>query len=164
MAEKNKQWCEAHKDRVNELGRNRSKKYRETHKEKIKAYAGKHNKEYYSKNREKVKQHQKGYRETHKEERSIYNKQYFKENPEAERKAFAIRRGLGFKPLNNHFKTSAAHHLHLENSKDFLIYIPIWDHDLHKHKAKEPESMTTINSIALDYWVNESLYNELFKP
>ena len=164
LAGKNKQWCEAHKERVRELSRIKQKKYRETHKEKVKAYADKHNKEYYSQNGEKVKQQQKGYRETHKGERSLYHKQYRKENPESERKAFAVRRGLGFRPLNKHFKASAAHHIHLENSKDFLVYIPIWDHSLHKHNPKKPESLTTINAIALDYWINESLYTELLKP
>lgn len=164
LAEKNKQWCEVHKERARELSRKKSKKYRELHKEKVQAYADKYNKEYYSKNKTKVKQQQRGYRGAHKEEKSLYNTQYRKEKPEAERKAFATHRGLGFKPLNNHFKASAAHHIHLENSKDFLVYIPIWDHELNPHKSINPESMTTINSIALDYWVNESLYTELFQP
>lgn len=95
-------------------------------------------------------------------------KQYYQANKEDilqyQKQHEYIKRGLGFKPINNYFHYSTAHHLHLENSKDLIIYIPFWEHEIHRHKIKTWEGMDTINSIALDYWVNESLYTELLKP
>lgn len=141
-----KRYYESHKDEI----RN---KYRATHPKKpaktpeeITQAKKQKDKTYRENHPDRIKQAQKQYRETHRDNR-IYND--------------SKRRGLGFKPLNKHFKASAAHHLHLENSKDFLVYIPFWVHDLNRHKAKNLESMTTINAIALDYWVNESMYIQL---
>ena len=71
-------------------------------------------------------------------------------------------REFGFVPLNHYFENSHAHHLHLENTSDFSIYIPGFLHQMHWHSHNKPDTMVTINALALDYWVNESLYKELY--
>lgn len=152
----NAQYQQAHKAQLSEY----RAQWREANKDYCKQYDKQRNTQRISYNKSRNAK----YYLTHKKEISEKTVRYRKEHPDARCKELAATRGLGFKPLNNHFKASAAHHLHLENSKDFLVYILIWDHGLHKHNPKKPETMTTINAIALDYWINESLYNELFKP
>lgn len=76
----------------------------------------------------------------------------------------SMKRGMGYNPLNRFFPGSCVHHLHLENSSGFVIHIPKWLHSGVSHNPKFPDSMVTINSLALDFWVNETLYNELFQP
>ena len=66
---------------------------------------------------------------------------------------------LGFKPLNNRFECSHGHHLYLEDNLDFVIYLPDWLHRLHCHNRKTWEGMDTMNAIALDYLINEDLYD-----
>lgn len=66
-----------------------------------------------------------------------------------------IKRGLGFNPLNDYFMGSHAHHLHLENNKDFVIYLPSWLHSLNRHSSKTGKNMFSVASIALDYWLSD---------
>ncbi len=72
------------------------------------------------------------------------------------------RRGYGFTALNKKYKGSHAHHLHLENRTDFIIYIPNFLHELYYHNHEIETTMITPNAIALDYLINEDLYNEIY--
>lgn len=75
----------------------------------------------------------------------------------------SFNRKLGYKPLNSPFYAAHVHHLHLENNKEFCIHIPKVIHEFYPHNAKNPESLTSINTVALDFWVNETFYKELFE-
>ena len=70
-------------------------------------------------------------------------------------------RGLGFNPLNSYFKGATHHHLHLEGNNEFVIFIPTWLHRMYNHNVSTWNGMDTINAIALDYFINEELYNKL---
>jgi len=71
----------------------------------------------------------------------------------------ALKRGLGFNPINDFFPGSSAHHLHLEGNKNFIIYIPSWAHHFYSHNTKSWAGMDSINSFALSFWLIDS---ELF--
>ncbi len=152
----NAEYRETHKNQLSEYGRkwraankDYCKQFDKQRNTQRKAYIHKWNQEYWI---------------THKKEITENTRKYRKEHPETRRKELAARRGIGFNQVNNLFNGSTAHHLYLEGNNSFVIYLPSWEHELYKHNPKKPESMTTINSIALDFWINESLYNELFKP
>ena len=72
------------------------------------------------------------------------------------------RKNYGFSPLNRKFKGSNAHHLWLADNRDLVIHIPEFIHLLNWHNHNKPETMLTPNAIAIDYWVNEDFYNELY--
>ncbi len=95
------------------------------------------------------------------------NKKCRQQNPELykmfDRKQRAIRKNFGYNPINKSFKFSDAHHLHLENNNAFVILIPRWLHKLYGHKPTTWKNMDTINAIALDFWINEELYKDLYE-
>ena len=74
----------------------------------------------------------------------------------------SVNRGLGYNPLNSSFLGCDAHHLLLENNKDFCINLPAWLHRFYIHARKEPGTLDSINAVALDFWINENIYSELF--
>lgn len=55
-----------------------------------------------------------------------------------------------------------SHHVWLENRSDFVIYLPYFLHKLHSHTHENKGTMDSVNSIALDYWINEELYSTLY--
>ena len=97
---------------------------------------------------------------------TCYSRNWRQNNPEIvkdiKRRKDAERKNYGFSPLNKYFKGSHAHHLWLEDNKDLTIYLPGFLHLLHMHDHNKPETLYTPNAIALDYLINEDLYNELY--
>lgn len=93
----------------------------------------------------------------------IRTKKYRQNNPAIDRKHQAKRKNFGYKSINKTFNWCDSHHLHLENSHDFVINIPCWLHRLYRHNSFTWKEMDTINAIALDYWVNEEFYKELYE-
>ena len=71
-------------------------------------------------------------------------------------------KGYGLIALNEKFDFSDAHHLWLENTSYFSIYIPTFIHKLHYHDHEKLDTMVTPNAIALDYWINEDFYQSLY--
>jgi hypothetical protein len=82
-------------------------------------------------------------------------RQWRKDNPE---KYHANRSN----PINNKFDSADAHHLHLENNSDFVIYIPTFLHQLHGHQKSYPGTLDTMNSIAFDFLIQEDFYIQLY--
>lgn len=72
------------------------------------------------------------------------------------------RREYGFNPINDAFIGAEAHHTWLSDASDMVIYLPNFLHKLCKHDHSKPETMVEINTIALDYWINEYLYQLLY--
>jgi len=89
-------------------------------------------------------------------------KQWRKDNPDKYYAEQSRHRGYGFLALNNKFRCSDAHHLHIEERSDFTVYIPSFIHKMFQHSSTNPETMGSINAIALDYFVNESMYKNLY--
>ena len=85
-----------------------------------------------------------------------------KNNYEQYKQQIKDHRGFGFVSINSKFNDSDGHHLHLENRTDFVIFIPKFIHKLYYHNSNKPETMDSINAVALDWFLNESLYNELY--
>lgn len=147
---------------------------------------------YYIKNKEKLNEYCKNYLNTHREENkinckkyynshkyehSVYSKNYYMENKD---KILAYskewrkqnidkcriidvnKRKLGYNPINTKFNWFDAHHLHLECNINFVIFLPRWLHLFIHHRPKTWVGMDTINAIALDYWINEEFYLDLY--
>lgn len=60
--------------------------------------------------------------------------------------------------LNQKINRFHKHHLHLDQSRSFVIYIPSWLHSIYHHNPHTWDGMDSINAIALDYWINEDIY------
>lgn len=71
-------------------------------------------------------------------------------------------RGYGVNNLNIPFAGSAGHHLWLHDDKTLVIHLPEFLHQLHWHSHHKLETMNTPNALALDYWINEEQYKELY--
>jgi len=161
------------------------KRWYENNKTHVIEYNVKQHREYYIKNTEKVKKQNSEYRGQNKEKISIlkhnwyeenkdyviekstkYIRQWRKDNSEKRKAQESRHRGFGFNPVNNPIKSAQscfdAHHVWLEDRSDFVIYIPQFLHKLHFHSHKDIRSMKRINAIALDFWINEDFYNELY--
>jgi hypothetical protein len=69
----------------------------------------------------------------------------------------------GWFPLNDSFLGCNGHHIWLENRSDFIINIPEFLHRLHGHNHEKPLTMISPNAIALDFWINEDMYYELYE-
>lgn len=108
---------------------------------------------------------QDGARRRYLENKELYNKissDWFKSNPLKVREYNQKRKiEFGYMPINTPNIDLVLHHLHLENNHDFVISIPEWLHRLYYHNSRTWENMDTINAIALDYWINEDIYNFL---
>jgi hypothetical protein len=78
-------------------------------------------------------------------------------------KGNARRRLYGFNPINKSSIQFEGHHLWLENNSDFVIYLPIFLHKPYRHNHNKPETMDTLNAIALDFWINEDFYYDLYE-
>lgn len=145
------------------------KQYHEQYKEKRKQYYTKHP-EVHEAHKEAERLRIQNYRKsnpTHtKEVTKLQMQKWRNTNPIKKtiqhRKDRAGSRGLGYIPLNTYFEGSASHHLFLERSKDFVVFIPNFLHKIFLHNHKTGKGMETINSAALDFWVNELIYHELF--
>jgi hypothetical protein len=69
----------------------------------------------------------------------------------------------GFEAINACKFGHEGHHLHLENNHDFAINLPDWLHRLIYHNSRSGRGMDSINSVALDYWINEDVYKAYWK-
>lgn len=93
----------------------------------------------------------------------IYSIEHRKQHTSIDRKYQAKRRNFGYKSINKTFNWSESHHLHLEENHDFVINIPTWLHKLYSHSSVTWRNMNSINALALDFWINEELYKDLYE-
>lgn len=84
-------------------------------------------------------------------------------NPELYKKYDHKHRNFGYKSINKTFNWCDAHHLHLENNHNFIINIPCFLHRLYSHNSYTWNNMDSINAIALDFWINENFYKNLYE-
>ncbi|MDP4268311.1 MAG: hypothetical protein Q8880_12880 [Bacteroidota bacterium] len=73
------------------------------------------------------------------------------------------RRCYGCNPINKKFLSSNGHHLWLNEDKSLVIFIPEFLHKLHYHNHAKPETLQQINCIAIDFWINEEFYRDLYE-
>ena len=146
--------------------RNRKKKievavkWQKDHKE----YSKEYKKNWLLINSERIPSYNRKYRENNREEILKRNKESYNNNPNkfirrvkeynktekgkvTRQRVKARRRDLGFKPLNNYFEGSEAHHLDETN----IIYIPKEVHQSIWHCLETGENMKEINSYAMNY-------------
>lgn len=71
-------------------------------------------------------------------------------------------RGYGFNPINKKFDCSAGHHVHVEQSSDYVIFIPRFVHEMYWHHPDFPETMDSVNAVAFDFLIHEELYISLY--
>lgn len=102
------------------------------------------------------------YRLKSRDKRNTLRRKAYKNNPNKFKAAKAKRRNFGFEPINNYFECSHAHHLWLNDNIDLVIYMPNFLHKLHSHDHNKPETMSSVNALALDYLINEEFYKELY--
>ena len=94
------------------------------------------------------------YRRQCKEEMDKYIKEY-KNSKGKRNRAYIIRKKWGKpKPINEYFKNSNLHHLHINNKTD-CVYIPAELHTTIRHRHTDPESMNKINEAALEWLRNQ---------
>jgi len=97
---------------------------------------------------------------------NCYRKDWIKKNPMkaklTKHKMHSKRKGYGYIPLNDKFEYSNGHHLWINGMSDAVIFLPEFLHLLNWHSSKIESTMDTVNAIALDYWINEDLYNSLY--
>ena len=139
--------------------------YRIEHKEEIVASSA----AYYAEHREEIAASGAAYYAEHKGERAVYSAAYRKtpEGKLAKKKhANERKRALGFKPLNNEFPGSHAHHLlyngRYEKDPDTVIYIP---KELHTpaHGRKNPENQQGVNIKATKWLMDNAETEEIRK-
>jgi hypothetical protein len=118
---------------------------------------------WYSQNKKRLTELKRLYYQKNKKRYLKNVKIWRKNNPDKVLKTFYNRIGYGYKPINKKFESSHAHHLHIEDRSDFVIFIPNFLHQLHSHRSKNPESMITPNALALDFWINEKMYYDLYE-
>lgn len=162
--EENKEYYQKNKERILKLHR----EYKETHKKKIKEC----NKKYYQKNIKEIKKYRKKlnkkyyeqnkrYYKEYRNERFLkykeYNKKWNKNNKDKIAKYFARRKNFGFEPINDWFKDSHYHHLHINGNHNIGIFIPKTIHKSIWHSNKDQESMNKINKVAYT-WLD--IFNE----
>ena len=179
--QKKKEWVENNKEHVNkkrkewennnkEQLKGYNKEYRILNEEKIKEYF----KEYYIENKKRYadnykehkiekKNYNKKYHYEHKEERNEYHrkykannpekiKQWIKNNPEKIAQYNAKHGKFGFNPINDWFKNSNYHHLHIDGDHDIGIFIPTELHRSVSHRNYDKESMNKINKAAFEWY------------
>ena len=127
--QKNKIWNKNNKEYI--------KKWNKDNKYKIKE--GRH--EYYINNKEEILKGIKKYRKTTAGKIST-------------KRGDSKRRKFGFKPLNDWFKGSHFHHLHINNHDDG-IFMPGYIHNGIWHDPNNKESMIKINKLAFEYLENQ---------
>lgn len=90
---------------------------------------------------------------------------WFKNNPLKlqmyKHKSDSKHRGYGVAPINEGFYGANGHHLWLEDDA-FTIFMPEFLHQMHWHSHHKQDTLITPNALALDYWVNEEFYNNLY--
>jgi len=143
-----------HKEKHNVNSRKYLMKHKEENKIKCKAY--------YTSHKDELSIYSKLYYERNKDKILTYSKEWRKQNIDKCRMIDVKKRKLGYNPINTKFNWFDAHHLHLESNNDFVIFLPRWLHLFTHHRPKTWVGMDTINSIALDYWINEEFYLELY--
>ncbi|MBA7524574.1 hypothetical protein ES705_16715 [subsurface metagenome] len=144
-------------------------KYDFEHKEEIKEYyknnkmkINKNHQKWAIENKDKLEEYNEQYRMDNKEKTKQYNKQWQKDNPRYSKqwrlgnpkkqkaikvKQKALRRQLGFVPLNEPFENCEGHHI----SENFVIYIPAEIHRSIKHIIWNWHNMKEINQLAFKY-------------
>lgn len=90
---------------------------------------------------------------------------WFKNNPLKlqmyKHKSDSKHRGYGVAPINEGFYGANGHHLWLEDDA-FTIFMPEFLHQMHWHSHHKQDTLIAPNVLALDYWVNEEFYNNLY--
>lgn len=105
---------------------------------------------YYLKNHERMKKKSRDWGRDNLEHKVLANKKRRINNPEPSRRWAKIekarRREMGFKPLNEPFEGSHAHHV----NNDQVIYIP---GEMHKnyHNLRTGQGMAEMNALAFQY-------------
>jgi hypothetical protein len=90
-------------------------------------------------------------------------KEWRENNPDKILEYSSNHRGFGYTPINSCFNGSHGHHVFLEGRSDFVIHYPNFLHEPIYHDHKDPESMVEPNTFALDFWVNEYMYDDLYE-
>ena len=115
-------------------------------------------------NQERIKAYEQQYALVHKKEKAAYDKQrrlrlhsfrkiYMKQywqtiaGKESKRKSRAIRKGLGYIPLNPPFEGCEAHHI----SENFVIHIPKELHRCIQHSIWTWQGMEEMNKLAIEW-------------
>jgi len=127
------------------------------------------NKKYWLENKEKLTIKNKEYRDNHKEKIAIHRKDYWKTTGKFKqqewkltnkgrksvtisyRKHSAKHRTLNFIPINEHFRTSEAHHI----DKNFVIFIPKELHRSIPHNIWNGNNMKIINDLVFE-WLKDN--------
>lgn len=66
-------------------------------------------------------------------------------------------RGWGIDSINNYFKGSHFHHMHINKNHAIGIYIPMNLHMSMSHRYNNRESMNKINNIAIEWYYEENI-------
>lgn len=136
IIKRNTEYYLEHKDEMDA----KSRKYRDEHTEELIEYEAAK----YIRNRSKIKIRVASYRQTSK-------------GREVKKLSDQRRRSYGYEPLNEYFKGSEFHHVHLNDNHAIGIYIPS---ELHKsvwHSSKTGKGMEEINKLAIDWYVANRL-------
>lgn len=132
-----------------------NERWRKNNREKLRKQAKQYTKEH--------PEYKKQYHENHKEEEAAYNKEWRKKNKEKKvkymkqyrqsvqgkigrKKDKAIRRELGFLPINKPFEGCEGHHI----SENFVIYIPMVIHKSIWHNIWTWRGMEKMNKLAIE--------------
>lgn len=131
----------------------------------------------YPENKEQVQEYYRNYYQKNKDKLKNYHRAYYKNNnfrhrlphikEKAKRKyrediaenrdkyleAWAKRKGRGFIPLNEYFDGADGHHI----DKEHVIFMPMVVHRSIPHDERDPDSMWTINCMALLWLIYGSL-------
>lgn len=102
------------------------------------------------------KERRRVYYNTHKEKEIQKVKEYRENNPEKIRllktKGHKRRKNWGIEPINNWFKNSHFHHLHVDGNHNIGIYVPAELHNSIWHSYKDQESMNKINKVVIEWY------------
>jgi hypothetical protein len=173
---KQKIYYTTHQDKIIKYRRSRSQlqiEYNHNYYNKNKEEILEKQHEYNIKNKDKILNKHKQYREENpeymikyrrdnKEKLLEWAKDYRKRNPDKCKINDAKHREFGFDPVNIYEENFHAHHLWLTDNQDLVVYIPNFLHQLYVHNHNKPETMITINAIALDFMIHQELYHILY--
>jgi len=158
--------------------RDKNRKYALEHPKEMRANSRK----YYLRHQEKVKARRKRNQLEHPEETKAYRRKYYLRHPEKmrawrlahpenvkimekkynqslkgkerDKRRVAIRKQLGFVPLNSYFPGSESHHI----DEQRIIYMPEEMHHLIRHSLLQNRNMRKINYLAFLYLESEEIY------
>ena len=154
-----KGYYEANKDKVSDYKKSYGKKNSEILKIK--------SREYYIDNKDIINEKNRKYNSEHREEVSSQKRGYLQTpNGRISHKRGVSKRlrGLGWRPINNHFKGCASHHLLYDVNGDedlhIGIYIPLKMH-LPQHGKNNPDNQKQINIVATEWLMINGINEEI---